>query len=99
MITTDIVWSAKYVDDDYSAIDEQTTILCGTWADCDGNGEAAVNHCLEDYFRIDEEWIEHFGDDTSGYLLVTVTSPASIAGTYRVRLDRVVKASARGVSA
>lgn len=99
MTTVDIEWSASHEYGDMGGVaDKQTTILSGAWADCEANAESAVNDIVEDFFRCDREWREEFGDDDdSDRILVCVYSPPSIAGEYRVDLERVIKARATKV--
>lgn len=93
MASVEIVWSAD--SDGIFIAKRHTTLLLGSWADCESNGETAVNDICDDFFtaRIWEEWIGM--DDDSWTINVEIHSPSSIAGIYEVELERVTKSSAR----
>ena len=91
-----IIWSATVEDDaDFvGAFAKKHEYLAPDWADSEGNADSAVQDLIERWFGSDE-WVELFGeDDDSATILVEIDSPPSIAGRYRVDLDRVVKARA-----
>jgi hypothetical protein len=69
---------------------ERWDTILWPWAELDA--ETGVRVATEDYFDT-EKWDEWFGPDLSNaHVLVTVHSPASIAGIYSVELWRVTKA-------
>ncbi len=60
------------------------------WAE--NKHEAAIAAATEDYFDT-EKWDECFGlDESYARVIVTVHSPAGMAGNYSVSLQRVTKA-------
>jgi hypothetical protein len=87
----DVSLSVKSEDAPPEAAERWDTIL-PPWAEFDG--EAAVNAATAVYFDT-EKWDEWFGlDESDTHVIVTVHSPASIAGIYSVHLDRLTKAHA-----
>ena len=88
----DVSLSMKSPDAPPEAAQRWDTIL-PPWAETDG--ESAVNAAVEAFFDV-ETWDEWFGlDESDTRVMVTVESPASIAGTYEVRLERVTQAHAK----
>lgn len=81
-----VKWTAKDEDGD-TLVRETTTVLQGEWADCEDNAEAAVQEVSEDWFRTADFDV----------VIITVSSPQSIAGRYEVSLRTVVKASVRAL--
>ena len=68
------------------------------------NGEAVLEHVLEEYFRNSAAWSDAFGDDAEhAKAIIAVKCPDYAAGKYLVSLrrdlKRPVQATARKISA
>lgn len=95
----DVRWSLFPEDDKdrFGAIVMDTISLLPPWADMAENATAAVERAVTDYIG-ESEWEEWFGNDaTTAQVEIDVHGPPSIAGTYVVGLERVVKATAKRV--
>lgn len=95
---TDIVWRI-YNPDAYPGSMKPHTTFMPPWAEAEGNAESVAGDLVEDFFRIEREWLEWFGDEISVDVMVEIISPREIAGHYAVDLERVPKARARRAAA
>jgi hypothetical protein len=95
-MSVDVVWSATNEDDEDFARPEikRNLYLAPPWADCESNGEAVAQDLAEDWLR-PHVWVQLIGDDDwDANVLIRIHAPPSIAGTYRVECERVIKACA-----
>ena len=93
---TDVLWQAFRIKDPFTAImpgEQQETI--SDWMSNIAYAVTAISQICERHFgKNDVLWAERFGDDLVVEILVVVSSPESLSGTYNVKMDRVLRVKA-----
>ena len=85
---------SAFLEDEEEPFFKEEEFLAQDWADCSANAEALASDIGESLISPDN-WPDMFGDDeNSASIIIVIHSPETVAGWYKVDLERVVKASA-----
>lgn len=98
-MTIEVTWSASFHEDAEEPFAKDWCTLCPTWAEFASNGAGVASYIMEDFFD-DVTWGRHFEpDDTHNTVYLDIHKPASIAGRYRIELERRTEATAHRIGA
>lgn len=97
-VMIEVKWSMTDTEDPFVPIATDRYTFLGDWARVESNAVAAAREIAEDFWRDDDMWSGHIGDDECGEVRLVIASPSEIAGAYEIELTKVVRADVRRIA-